>query len=135
MALSLRRWSMSRSWAVMESVEAEGGGGGGEEGGGGGGYGGELSSQRAANCRHICGKRGHVLLESFLEEGADGGFGGEGGGGRLGSPDLGFGASNKGAEGEALKPGARHAVNDWESLGGVDKLAVTRPAATVVHGT
>eukprot|EP00899_Mesostigma_viride_P007922 jgi/Mesvir1/17130/Mv26405-RA.1 len=69
MALSLRRWSMSRSWAVMASEVRGGGGGGGEEGGGGGGDGGdegELGSQRAAHGRHICSEGGarHVLLEA-----------------------------------------------------------------------
>eukprot|EP00899_Mesostigma_viride_P029500 jgi/Mesvir1/9735/Mv12199-RA.1 len=138
MALSLRRWSMSRSCrAVMESVEAEGGGGAeAPEGGGGRRWGwwpgSSAARQRAAQCRHICGKGGHVLLESFLKEGADGGFGGEGGGGRWGSPDRGFGASKEGAEGEALELGAIHAVNDWESVIGVGKLAITRPAAAFV---
>eukprot|EP00899_Mesostigma_viride_P001788 jgi/Mesvir1/1160/Mv17663-RA.1 len=96
-------------------------------------HGGKLSSQRASNCRHICGKGGHVLLESFLEEGADGGFGGEGGGGGGG---VQIAVSERPTREqraiEALELGAIHAVNDWESLGRVGKLAITRPAATVV---
>eukprot|EP00899_Mesostigma_viride_P000547 jgi/Mesvir1/10493/Mv25524-RA.1 len=53
------------------------------------------------------------------------------GGALAGSSDFSVGAPEEGAEGEALEPGAIHAGNFWEILGGVGRLA-TWPAAVVV---
>eukprot|EP00899_Mesostigma_viride_P007700 jgi/Mesvir1/16931/Mv15790-RA.1 len=128
--------------ALVDVAELGGDGVGGGEGAGGGGWrrGGSLAvavgmvGSSAASVPPIAATsaaRGVTCCSkaSLIEEGADDGFCRNGGGRWWGSPDLGVGAPEEGAEGEALEVGGRlmRAIRGRSSAGSASWPPGQRP--------